>query len=81
VEIGLPGALLYLALPVGLIVHGVRRLDRSWFTFRSSATDGGTGGGAAEAPRSLILSLIAGLLVIVVLDSASVTLRGSTMPI
>lgn len=76
VELGVPGAILYLALPLGVIVHGVRRLDRL-----GRGMSAGRDPPAGDADRGVILSMIAGLAAIVVLDAASITLRGPIMPI
>jgi len=75
VELGIPGALLYLALPLGVIVHGIRRLDQGRRAQEASRCS------ASGEDRAVMLSLIAGLAAIVVLDSASITLRGPIMPI
>lgn len=65
VELGIPGALFYLALPLGVIALAWRRL-----TARQD-----------DSARAITLALIAGLATILVTESASITLRGPMMPV
>ncbi|MFQ5411679.1 MAG: O-antigen ligase family protein, partial [Phycisphaerae bacterium] len=80
VELGIPGALFHLALPLGVMVLSGRRLI-------TPARHAGIGDDrrCLEPPdastRASLLALIAGLTTIIVTESASITLRGPMMPV
>jgi O-antigen ligase/tetratricopeptide (TPR) repeat protein len=81
VELGLPAAALYVAMPIGVICLAVRRLGRAArLGLERSAAQGGEGQGRPP-DRAAVLALVAGLVAIIVLDSASITLRSPIMPL
>jgi O-antigen ligase len=65
VELGLPGGLVYLALPTGILLILSRRI-----VFSKDPRD-----------LSMMLACLVGLLTIVITETASITLRGPIMPI
>jgi len=69
VELGLPAAAAYLALPLGLVFLAARR--------RTCC------GGSCDSPeqRAVVVALTAGLVTIVALEFASITLRTPIMPV
>ncbi len=71
IELGIPGALFYLALPLGVMVLAWRRL-----TAQPDDPEPPNG-----STRATTLALIAGLTTILVTESASITLRGPMMPV
>ncbi|HVP12781.1 MAG TPA: O-antigen ligase family protein [Phycisphaerae bacterium] len=79
-ELGLPAGILYLAIPVGIIVCGIRRLYRRPDSSGDRPADA-EGAAAERSTRAMLVALIAGLVAIMVLDSASITLRGPIMPL
>ncbi len=87
VELGVPGGLLYLAMPVGIGLMGLRRLWRGTHTIAgggapSLSLRAGSGdriGG--ESCDACTLALLAGLVAICVPEAAGITLRGPVMPV
>jgi len=65
-ELGLPGGLIYLAIPVSVILAGV------WTLVRIRRSD------ALSAP--LLLASIAGLTGLIAIETTSINLRGAVMP-
>ena len=82
VELGIPGALFYLALPVGIIVLAWRRFLIPDSQPAASTTNGDpkTAAKRNEA-RSTLVVLIAGLAAILITESAGITLRTPMMPV
>ncbi len=72
VELGLPAALLYAALPAGVIAMALRRV-----------VGGRRASGHSSAPHdaALMVCLVAGLVAICTIETAGITLRGPIMPI
>jgi hypothetical protein len=79
-ELGLPAGILYLALPIGVIVCGIRRLYRRDAS-REDRADDAPAAAHRQSTQAMIAALIAGLVAIMVLDAASIALRGPIMPI
>ncbi len=75
VELGVPAAVLYLALPVGIVVIALRRAA-SHLRFEISNDCGA----AAAFSVSATLALVAGLFAVLVTEAGSITLRGPMMP-
>jgi len=79
VELGLPGAIMYFALPIGIIVLAIRRL-RPKPSFDAADGDGGRPE-SQLIHRAAVLAMIAGLVSIMVTECASITLRFPTVPV
>lgn len=75
VELGVPAAILYLALPIGIVVIALRSAA-SHLRFEISKHDGS----AAAFSVKAMVALAAGVVAIVVTEAGSITLRGPMMP-
>lgn len=82
VELGLPGALAYLALPLGLIVLVFRRLPGLPTNAVPSEPNAHVRRGGAPSPSGVIMvALSSGLVAVLVTEGASITLRTPMMPV
>ncbi|MFH1419802.1 MAG: O-antigen ligase family protein [Planctomycetota bacterium] len=73
IESGLPAALLYIALPSGIVCCAIRRLRDHRIAPQSSCDN--------ESTSAAIVALVVGLAAIMALEAASITLRGPIMPV
>ena len=82
VELGIPGALFYLALPLGIILMAWRRFHTPDSQPSASPTHGDPQAvdGRSEA-RGTLVALAAGLSAILIAESAGITLRTPMMPV
>jgi tetratricopeptide (TPR) repeat protein len=82
VELGIPGALFYLALPVGIIIMAWRGFHAPQTSPSASASNNGLQIEALQRERrSAMIVLIAALAAIVLIDSSGITLRAPMMPV
>lgn len=79
VELGIPGGLFYVALPVGVLVLGERQLRRSAGLARASG-DNEVSPAERSANDAATLALSAGLVALLINESASIMLRTPLMP-
>jgi O-antigen ligase len=81
VELGIPAALAYIGLPIGMIAWAARSL-RQTRGGPQKRKPGQTDAGSGDASnRVLMVTLIAGLTAILVTEMASITLRTPVMPV
>jgi len=79
VEMGLPGALFYVAIPIGVIYLAWRHLVAPESATQDS--EGGRQNGSRREARGLIVVLMAGIAAILIAESSGITLRTPMMPI
>ena len=80
VELGLPAALVYFALPLGVIFYAIRHL-RHGAAPQTHDRAHSRGNNNHRATCAMIVALIAGLLAVVITECASITLRVPMMPV
>lgn len=80
VELGIPGGLFYLAVPLGPMFMAWRRLRAP--PQRAEANGNGRQATVSDwRERAMIVALLAGLTAVVITEAASITLRDAIMPV
>ncbi len=78
VELGVPGALFYAAIPIGVLLAARRRFEDPLDIPKETAARSRA---ALADRRAVILSLAAGLLAILITEAGSINLRVSILPV
>ena len=79
VELGIPGGLLYFALPIGVLVLAARRRKRR-SQFAGAGGNGDVVPAECAADDTVTLALSAGLVALLIIESGSIMLRTPLMP-